>query len=260
MPVLETPDGPVFPGLWLGRVIEIDKEESGTGRCKVEVLDVYGENIESKDLPWSYPIFPGPIRSNSTDGDGFFYMPSVGANVGVLFERGNPNAPRWFGGWMERGKIPFDFRYNFPHSSVWKGPDGMMIRFVAGQRLQVYVGKSGSFDDEGKFVPDGEHKNWDTVLTLDKKHKKVTFRCKYDIDIRCKGKISVRAPQIRVRIMPNQLYNEDTEEFNNDPDSPKPTRWSLDIFDPEAQKGCRVIAEPGKLTARAREVHGFGNK
>lgn len=260
MPTIETKDGMVFPGLWLGTVKMLDDEPSfrRVGKLKVEIPDVYGENISKQELPWAYPLFPTALHTQRRAG--FFHMPQVGSNVGVLFERGDPQSPRWIGGWTQAGRIPFPFQFSqgdkFPHISAWRGADGMMIRFVEGERLEIFLGESGDFDAEGQFQPDGGHKNYDTFLTFDKKRGKVTFRCKFDIDIRCKGKISVRAPQIRIRCMPNQQYNSDSEDWENDPDSPD-ARFELNVFDPDAEMGARIIAEPGKLIGRARSVRGF---
>jgi len=264
MPTIETKDGEIFPGVWLGIIKQLDDEPSHrrTGKCKVEIPDVYGDNIQSQELPWAYPIFPGAI--NPSAGSGFFLMPKVGSRVCVMFERGEPNSPRWFGGWTQKGRVPFPFMFSqgdkFPHISAWRGDDGMMIRMVEGERLEIFLGESGDFDSDGKFVRDGEHKQYETSFILDKKRKKVSFRSKYDIDVRCKGKINIRAPQIRVRVMPNQLYDEDTEDWYNDPDSPFPTKWELNVFDPDAEIGARITAEPGKLMGRARQVKGFEGK
>lgn len=264
MPTIDTKDGTIFPGVWVGKVVMLDDEPSyrRVGKCKVEVPDVYGDNITPQELPWAYPLFPGFI--NPDQQAGFFMMPPVGARVGILFERGDPNAPRFIGGWTQRGRIPFPFQFSqgdkFPRISAWRGADGMMIRFVEGERLEIQLGKSGSFDVNDQFIADGEHRQWDTSITLDKKRKKISFRTSLDIDVRCKGKITVRAPQIRVRVMPNQQYNEENEDWENDPDSPEPTRWELSVFDPDAQIGARIIAEPGKLLGRARQVKGFKDR
>lgn len=260
MPIVDTKDGSVFPGVWLGRVMKLDDEPSyrRVGKVKVKIPDVYGDNTPVDKLPWAMPLFPSAIHTQNKAG--FFFMPPVGANVGVMFERGDPQSPRWIGGWTQAGRIPFPFQYSqgdkFPHISAWRGADGMMIRFVEGERLEIFLGESGSFDSEGTFQPDGEHSSYDTFLSLDKVNKKVTFRCKFDIDIRCEGKLSVRAPQFRIRCVPNQQYNSETEDWENDPESPD-ARFELNVFDPDAEKGARIIAEPGKLTGRARHVKGF---
>lgn len=260
--IIETKDGAVYPGVWLGTVKQLDDGSffNRVGKCRVSIPDVYGD-VPKTELPWAYPLFPGAI--NPRPGSGFFLMPRVGSRVGVLFERGDPNAPRWVGGWTQRGQLPFPFQFSegdkFPNISAWLGADGMMIRFVEGEKLEIFLGKSGDFDADGKFIPDGEHKQWDTSLVMDKKRQKVTFRCKFDIDIRCKGKINIRAPQIRTRVMPNQQYNEETEDWENDPDSPD-TRWEMTLFDPDAKKGARIIATPGQLKGRARHVKGFEDR
>lgn len=264
MPVIDTKDGPVFPGIWFGKVLQVDDAPSfkRVGKLKVEIPDVYGDNISEDDLPWAYPLFPGGI--NTRQRAGFFLMPSKHAFVGIIFERGDPQSPRWIGGWTQKGRIPFPFTHSegdkFPHIAAWRGVDGMMIRFVEGERMEFFLGSSGDFDEDGNYITDGEHKAWDTFIIFDKKRKKVRIRLKYDVDIQCKGKVSIRAPQIRIRVMPNQQYNASTEDWENDPDSPTPTRWEMSVFDPDAQMGARIIAEPGKLIARARQVRGFKDR
>lgn len=247
-----------FPGVWLGKVVEVEDDETRVGRLKVEIPDVYGENIPPENLPWSYPIFPTPIHVPQRSG--IFTIPKKGANVCVLFERGDMQSPRWFGGWTPDNRIPFDFQQSegdkFPNISCWRTVDGMMIRFVEGERLEIYLGESGEFNEDGEWESDGEHSQYDTYLKLDKRRGKVEFRSKFDIDIRCKGVINIRAPQIKMRLMPNTTYNSETEDYMTDPDSP-PARFELNVFDPDSKQGSRVIAEPGKLTARARSVHGF---
>lgn len=261
MPTVETKDGTVFPGVWLGKVVKLDDADRSkrVGKLKVKIPDVYGEDIDTEDLPWAYPLFPSGI--NTQGRAGFFLMPPKDALVGILFERGDPQSPRWIGGWTQKGRIPYPFTHSegdkFPNISAWRGVDGMMIRFVQGERLEIFPGESGEFDEEGNFQSDGEHGPWDSFIIFDKKRKVVRVRLKHDVQITCKGKVSIRAPQIRVRVMPNQQYNADAEDWENDPESPEPTRWELNVFDPDAQMGARIIAEPGKLIGRARETKGF---
>lgn len=261
MPVIETSLGPVYPGVWLGKVVKVDDSSRSqrTGKCKVSIPDVYGDNIPSDELPWAYPIFPTPLDVKKRAG--FFSTARKGMNVAVLFERGDPQSPRWLGGWSPKGRLPFPFTDSegdkFPNIQCWRGVDGMMIRFVEGERMEFYLGESGSFQD-GEFQKDGQHSQYDSFIKLDKKRKKVEIRLKYDVDIRCKGKITISAPQIQIRVMPNRTQGSDGS-FSNDPDSPKP-KWELSVFDPDAQQGARITAEPGKLQGRARSVKGFKDR
>jgi len=262
MPI-DSKEGPVFPGIWPGKIVELDDSEPSrrVGKCRVDIPDVYGDKIPRNRLPWAYPLFPGYIDVESQSG--FFMMPPVGATVGILFERGDPNAPRWVGGWSKKGGLPYPFQNSegdkFPHISCWRGPDGMMIRFVAGERLEIYLGKSGSFNEDGKFESDGEHAQHETSIVLDKKRKKLSLRSKYGIDVRCQGRITVRAPQIRVQVIPNQRYNSESEEWEKDPESPE-TFCDLSVFDPDVGMGSRIKSEPGKLTGQARHVKGFEDR
>lgn len=67
------------------------------GRVQVSCPHVLGENI----LAWAMPCVPfaGPAQ-------GFFMIPSIGSNVWVEFERGDPDLPIWAGGFWGKGQIP----------------------------------------------------------------------------------------------------------------------------------------------------------
>ena len=257
--VIQTQDGPIIPGVWLGKVVKLDDASRAkrTGKCKVQIPDLYGENLPEDGIPWAYPIFPAPIHPKSKSG--WFTMPKKDAYVCIMFERGDPNSPRWFGGWAPQGRLPFQFTQGrgdkFPNTTVFRMADGAMLKFVDGESVELYIGKSGTGDPDGVFTEDGEHTEYDTFLKFDKRQGKLTFRCKLDIDIQCKGTVKIRAPQMQIRLAPNQ-ESDGEGGFQTAPDSPS-AKFEISVIDPDAQQGSRFIMEPGKLLGRAREVKGF---
>lgn len=259
MPVIQTKDGPVFPGVWIGKVIKLDDASQGqrTGKCKVSIPAIYGESPSPNDIPWAMPIYPAPIHP--TQKAGWFTMPKKDSLVCVMFEQGDPQSPRWFGGWAPKGRLPYQFTNTegdkFPNVTTFRMADGAMLRFVDGERVELYIGKSGSGDKDGTFTEDGKHSEYDTYLKFDKKRNKLTLRCKLDIDVQCKGTIKIKAPQLQIRLMPNQ-ESDGAGGFQTSSDSPK-GKFELSVIDPDAQKGAKLTLEPGKMQGRARHVKGF---
>jgi hypothetical protein len=84
-------------GKYRGLVIDnIDPEQ--IGRLMVQVPDVFGELPTS----WAMPCVPASgIQS------GMFIVPSIGAQVWIEFEQGDPNYPIWVGGfWGVFADVP----------------------------------------------------------------------------------------------------------------------------------------------------------
>ncbi len=67
------------------------------GRLQVRVPAVYGSNT----LNWALPCTPF-----AGSGEGWFFLPAVGANIWVEFEAGNIDAPIWSGGFWGDGECP----------------------------------------------------------------------------------------------------------------------------------------------------------
>lgn len=253
-------DAKTFDGVWPGKVVLTDEENPVNKRAaaiKVSIPDIYGANIPVNDLPWAYPILP--MAFDKTTGMGFFLMPTVGSFVHVLFERGDPQSPRWLGGWVQQGRIPFPFwNYKgdkYPHVMALRGPDKMMLRFIPGELLEIEVGESGEFIND-VWTPDGLQKEHENFIRFDKRRKLLQVRCSYDVDIRCKGKIKISTTQIVTRIMPNQLVDPVTGQPYDDPASAPPL-WQVTVVDPATPQGAKIMMKPGTLQGRAKQVKGF---
>ncbi len=90
-------NGGQLSGLYRGEVTNnIDPQRQG--RVQFRLSSVFGSNT----LTWAMPCAPyaGP-------GVGFFFIPPVGAQIWILFERGDPEHPVWMGGfWDSSGDVP----------------------------------------------------------------------------------------------------------------------------------------------------------
>ena len=78
-----------FYGKYRG-IVEDNKDPLMMGRIKATVPDVLGE----QESGWAMPCAPFGGK-----GMGFFALPSVGANVWIEFEQGDPDYPIWSGCW-----------------------------------------------------------------------------------------------------------------------------------------------------------------
>jgi len=83
-------------GKFRGTVINnIDPNQMG--RLQVSCPQALGANI----LSWAMPCVPFAGMM-----EGFYMLPTIGANVWVEFEAGDPDRPIWVGGFWGRGQIP----------------------------------------------------------------------------------------------------------------------------------------------------------
>jgi len=85
-----------FYGKYRGTVVNnIDPNRSG--RMQVSCPFVLGENI----LSWAMPCVPFTGIT-----EGFYMLPTIGSNIWVEFEAGDPDRPIWSGGFWGPGQIP----------------------------------------------------------------------------------------------------------------------------------------------------------
>ena len=82
----------VYYGVWRGRVEEnLDPEK--LKRVRVRVLQVYTD-VDTLDLPWAWP---GADSFGGLPEEGVVAIPSIGADIWVMFEHGDPDFPIFFG-------------------------------------------------------------------------------------------------------------------------------------------------------------------
>ena len=88
---------PRFYGKYRGSVINT-ADPSQIGRIQVQVSDITGY----KPSTWAMPCVPvAGIHA------GIFVVPSIGSQVWVEFEQGNPDYPIWTGGfWSSAAEVP----------------------------------------------------------------------------------------------------------------------------------------------------------
>ncbi|MGV8986152.1 MAG: phage baseplate assembly protein V [Cypionkella sp.] len=84
-------------------------DPSQRGRMQVSVPAVYGTTA----LDWALPCVP-----YAGNGEGFYFIPPIGANIWVEFEGGNINAPIWAGCFWGDGECPG----SVPQTKILKTP------------------------------------------------------------------------------------------------------------------------------------------
>jgi Type VI secretion system/phage-baseplate injector OB domain len=86
------------------------------GRLKLKVPEVWGEEILDY---WALP--KGMFSGNAK---GFYNIPSVGDNIWVEFEKGDPNFPIWNYGWFSQNEPPTNAK---PEVFIWQSKEGQRI-------------------------------------------------------------------------------------------------------------------------------------
>jgi uncharacterized protein involved in type VI secretion and phage assembly len=89
-------DSQKFYGKYRGKVTD-NRDPERLARIRALVPDVIGD----EETGWALPSAP-----YAGDGVGFFFVPPIGANVWMEFEKGNPHYPIWVGGFWDRDQIP----------------------------------------------------------------------------------------------------------------------------------------------------------
>jgi uncharacterized protein involved in type VI secretion and phage assembly len=109
-----------FFGKYRGTVINnLDPEQRA--RLQVQVPDVLGTTPSS----WALPCLPYTGRQN-----GFYFIPAIGDEVWVEFERGDPRSPIWVGGLWSSGDLP-------PESTSDTQSQQVIVRTSHGLKLAI---------------------------------------------------------------------------------------------------------------------------
>jgi hypothetical protein len=104
-----------YYSLYPGKIISVDDPDF-QGRIKVAVPALTGSMTEALNA-FAYPLYP----------PGFFLPPKVGDTVEVMFDSGDPRAPRYVGQWILQNQLPTEFQQNPPTKRFWKSPDGHIV-------------------------------------------------------------------------------------------------------------------------------------
>jgi uncharacterized protein involved in type VI secretion and phage assembly len=101
-------DSQKFYGKYRGKVTD-NRDPERLGRIRALVPDVIGD----EETGWALPSAP-----YAGDGVGFFFVPPIGANVWMEFEKGNPHNPIWVGGFWDKNQT----------QKITANPDVKMIK------------------------------------------------------------------------------------------------------------------------------------
>lgn len=85
-----------YYGKYRGLVVN-NIDPNRMGRLQVSCPRVLGESV----LSWAMPCVPFAGLQ-----EGFYMLPTIGSNVWVEFEEGDPDRPIWTGGFWTRQQIP----------------------------------------------------------------------------------------------------------------------------------------------------------
>lgn len=141
-------------GLWRGYVVDNDDSEQDPaflGRVKLNVPQIYGEDVPDDELPWAWPCMPllGGGRDPDTDAtNALFAVPPIGATVWVMFEQGDIQVPVYMGTWFgKKANMPSEAKTMtsgarsaaYPQIFLMKMPWGetALLRFAAYEQFDI---------------------------------------------------------------------------------------------------------------------------
>jgi phage baseplate assembly protein gpV len=87
---------------------------------KVEVKGLYEGNVEL--MPWAFSI--RRMFMGSKAGQGEFGVPSLGTEVGIILQDGDPHYPMYLGSILQDGAQVSEAATNYPHRYGWKDGAG----------------------------------------------------------------------------------------------------------------------------------------
>lgn len=267
-------------GIYRGRVVGTDENERyAAGRLKVLIPDLQGSNVTFDDLPWALPLFPigGSAKVQDTtegakEGDtrkvdyGMISIPKLDSNVAVFFEGGDINAPVWLGSWFERAvpsKAVYQYGRDYPKIHCWSIPGEMRIRMVEHEVFEIDLGESGEDVAYNEGDPNAdppvegaweekEHKEYETYIRMDLRRKRMTIRSKYQMDIVCGEKLSIRAPDIQLSAAVETEYDEEGNVVSKTGGTLR-----LSAYDAEAQEGTSIRMTTTSVRCGAKHTSGF---
>jgi uncharacterized protein involved in type VI secretion and phage assembly len=170
---LRTPD-PRFLALHVGVVTQRDDPEQ-VGRVRVRI-----PGLVEPESAWALPLGTG--MGGAAD-HGFFAVPPLGAEVGVLFHGGMVERPYYLGGAWGRGEPPAEARVTPPDNRVIATPTFRieLDEAAGGRRMKLTNTKTG------------DH------LVFDAETNSVVLSGTTAITIRAEGAITLDAPVVTIR-------------------------------------------------------------
>jgi hypothetical protein len=152
-----TQDQDLFFGNYRAIVVDnIELDDDGnpvkSGRVKVRVPSIHGDNVPDEALPWA--IYSDPFMGGLEDVGGFL-VPNKDAKVWVFFEEGDHEQPVYFAGAPSKPHMPAEKDVeDYPNNKVFKTKAGFVIEIDDSEedtRLRVYQpsGNEKVSDHEG---------------------------------------------------------------------------------------------------------------
>lgn len=113
-------------------VDDVDVDDEGnvqkTGRVKVRVFSIHGDDVPDEALPWA--IFSDPFMGGAADLGGFI-VPDIGSHVWVFFEEGDHDFPVYFAGAPAKPHMPTEKDQEspvvYPRNKIFKTKAGFVI-------------------------------------------------------------------------------------------------------------------------------------
>lgn len=168
-------------GMYRGRV-ENSADPMDTGRIKVRVFGLYGDDVPESALPWAIPAAPitHDCRASGATG-GEFRVPKEGQRVWVFFDHGDHMQPVYFakavsGPDWERNRSAVETFLNKIRNVI----DGFLSLFTLKANLSIEdlpnnkdVSVSATEDGEVKIT---DHKNNRTILLTEEDFEYSTLK------------------------------------------------------------------------------------
>ncbi len=144
-----------YVGVYRAIVLDTD-DPLKLGRIKVNVLGIY-KDIATVNLPWAVPLLP--VGFGSGAGYGAFTVPEVSSMVFVMFESSDIYQPIYIGSAPDAVHgLPVERLVNYPHRSIMKTPNGIVI-YVDDSSKEIKVdhpsGAYISIDNSGNIIISG---------------------------------------------------------------------------------------------------------
>ena len=160
-------------GIFIGIVAD-NVDPDRLGRLKVTIPG-YNDNVELDDIQWANACFPyGGFKD-----EGFFFIPSVGAEVVVMFP-GGAETPIWLGCINKKVENPG------PRESTQEADDD---HYAHRKQIKTRVGWV-MFDDKDEYITISH--NCGSFITLDKDGD-ITIRAERNVNIKAGKNVSISA-------------------------------------------------------------------
>ena len=152
-----------YYGVYRGLVIDIDDPED-RGRVRVKIPSI--GHVEDSDVPlniWALPCGQGLSVGDSGEQHGFTYVPMLGDQLWIMFEKGLTSNPIYIGGWLHAGAINKDM-FGDVEVKGMRTASGHVLRFEEGGSVRLGRGESGletnaliQFNDDGTVLLSNDH-------------------------------------------------------------------------------------------------------